>query len=251
MSSHLDAPFTRITNEILEEIAKRKFNGTQYGIIISILRNTYGFQRKSHGMSLTFIAEATDTKKAQVKRELDKLIEMKVIKVYAEGTYTTSREIGFNKNFSEWQIEDSTLNRVHPKKSIVPESEYGEYPNQSTGGVPGLGYQERKSFKENLKEITTGENNDFEKVNKEYGRIHQCMGLKPSDWPTVTELLSKGVQADLIINVMEEKHAKKVEDGGKVHSFSFYTNAIKEKHKGKGAKSSRMSIFDELERELG
>lgn len=136
MSSHLDAPFTRITNEILEEIAKRKFNGTQYGIIISILRNTYGFQRKSHGMSLTFIAEATDTKKAQVKRELDKLIEMKVIKVYAEGTYTTSREIGFNKNFSEWQIEDSTLNRVHPKKSIVPESEYGEYPNQSTGEYP-------------------------------------------------------------------------------------------------------------------
>src|SRR5690606_17041439 len=103
MSSQLDEPYTRITNEILEEIAKRPFNGTQYAIIITVLRNTYGYQRKCHGLSLTFIADATNTNRNQVKRELDKLIDMKVIKVYSESSYTSSREIGFNKYFSEWQ----------------------------------------------------------------------------------------------------------------------------------------------------
>jgi phage replication O-like protein O len=154
--SHLDEPYTRITNEILEEIAKRPFNGTQYRIIICVLRNTYGFQRKSHELSLSFISEAIGSTRNQVKKELDKLIDMKVIKVYAEGSYTTSRHIGFNKYFSEWQLEGCTAIRVQsPKKSTVPKMEDGVDCNQSTVGVLQLQSQERKVFKESLKEISS------------------------------------------------------------------------------------------------
>ena len=51
--------FTRIANEILEHIAKAKLNGTQYAIILTIWRYTYGFQRISHEMSLGFMANLT------------------------------------------------------------------------------------------------------------------------------------------------------------------------------------------------
>lgn len=206
MSERLDEPYTRITNEILVEIAKSKFNGTQYGIIICILRNTYGFQRKSHRLSLSFISEATRTKKNQVKRELDKLIEMKVVKVYDEGNYNTSRDIGFNKYFSEWQIGESTLIRVHPKKSTVPEIEYSEYPNPSTGGVPYLEYQERKVFKESIKEIstTTADDESYMTLMDAYFKTFGQISMTPLISTYVMDIKSKGYNDAFIIELLLE-----------------------------------------------
>ncbi|WP_348624254.1 replication protein [Paenibacillus peoriae] len=249
MAAQLENGYTLIAHELLEALYKTRINGSQANIIMFIFRFTYGFHRKSHELGNAFISEGTGIRKDQVKREINKLIDMKIVKVFEESTHVKARVIGINTNTAEWDYNKKSTQGA--KKTPGDEIEPTVGANQSPPPGGYLPPQDIYSFKDNLKDITTDENNDFEKVNKEYGRIHQCMGLKPSDWPTVTELLSKGVQAELIINVMEEKHGKKVEEGGKVHSFSFYTNAIKEKHKGIGVKNSRMSIFDELERELG
>ncbi|MNC60636.1 hypothetical protein D3C75_1105310 [compost metagenome] len=67
----------------------------------------------------------------------------------------------------------------------------------------------------------------------------------PKDWPEVTSLLKQKIPADLIISTMEDLHAKKVADGGKVSAFSFYTAAIKERAREK--KTSRMALFEKYE----
>ena len=54
-------------------------NGTQFRIVLAIWRYTYGFNRKSHNISLAFLADVTNTNKQQVGRELKKLIDMRVI----------------------------------------------------------------------------------------------------------------------------------------------------------------------------
>jgi phage replication O-like protein O len=197
--SHLDEPYTRITNEILEEIAKRPFNGTQYRIIICVLRNTYGFQRKSHELSLSFISEAIGSTRNQVKKELDKLIDMKVIKVYAEGSYTTSRHIGFNKYFSEWQLEGCTAIRVQsPQKSTVPQMEDGVDCKQSTGGVLQLQSQERKVFKESLKEISSSTDVDEKLVMDAFTKIFGPL-VMPSVFREYVKDLRKAGQSDQMI----------------------------------------------------
>lgn len=101
----LEDGYTRIANEILEVVSKVKLNGTQYKILMVIWRYTYGFNRKDSEFSLNFLSEATNSNKQQVKRELDKLIEHKVITVVKEAGFNTSRRLSFNKKYSEWNIE--------------------------------------------------------------------------------------------------------------------------------------------------
>jgi phage replication O-like protein O len=145
--------FTRVANELLEVVAYQKFNGTQSRIILTLWRYTYGFSRKEHDLSLTFISRATGIHKQQVKKEMDKLIEKKVILVTEESTYNTSRKIQFNKDYSQWK--DLQL----PEELTVSENAYTTVsestdPTVSQNAyttVSEFAYQERKN-KESIKE---------------------------------------------------------------------------------------------------
>ncbi|TCO79108.1 replication protein [Marinisporobacter balticus] len=94
--------YTKIAHEILEQIAQVKLNGTQFRIIMVVWRYTYGFNRKDHGLSETFISKATEIHKKQVQRELKSLIEMNLIHVVEEATFSSPRTIEFNKDYESW-----------------------------------------------------------------------------------------------------------------------------------------------------
>lgn len=121
--------FTKIENDILEDLAKRRFNGTQYRILLTVLRYTAGFQRDNHQMSLKFIAEATGIDKSRVKKDLNKLIEEKVIKVVQEASFNSTRIIALNENLSEWQTAYSVP--IRPQGANSPTGNEMDY---STGG---------------------------------------------------------------------------------------------------------------------
>lgn len=113
----LENGYTRIANEILEQIHKAKLNGTQRNIIDIVWRYTYGFQRKEHDLSVSFIANAIQGNYRVIQRELNRLIEMNIIIVKAEATFKTSRVIAFNKNVNSWAISNLTTNQSpHDKK---------------------------------------------------------------------------------------------------------------------------------------
>lgn len=137
--------FTRVANELLEVVMVQKFNGTQFKIIMAIWRYTYGFSRKSHEFSLTFLSNATGVHKQRVKSDLDKLIENKIINVVSESTFTKSRELSFNKNYDEWIGLQST------KKNTVSESADSTVSESDYTTVSESADQER-NIKENNKE---------------------------------------------------------------------------------------------------
>ncbi|WP_145333306.1 hypothetical protein [Paenibacillus xylanexedens] len=92
---------------------------------------------------------------------------------------------------------------------------------------------------------TTTTADELEKIEKAYSQIHGCFGLKPKDWPLVSKLVDQGITSDLIIEVMTERYKKKIEEGGKVNGFSFYTNAIQERH-AQGKSTDRLSFLDDM-----
>lgn len=94
--------YTRIAHRILEEVAKRRFNGTQLRIIMIVWRYTYGFGRKSHALSVSFLAEAIQGDERTVKSELKKLMDCKILKVAEPFHGNNSRKLSFNKYFSQW-----------------------------------------------------------------------------------------------------------------------------------------------------
>ncbi|NMA65089.1 MAG: replication protein [Clostridiaceae bacterium] len=148
----LEDGFTRIANEILERISKITLNGTQFRILMVVWRYTYGFNRKEHDLSQNFIAEASGLSERQVRRELKRLIEMKIIHVVKEATFTTARVLAFNKYFDKWQVTSQTTgDEIDPST----EDESDHTPGDEIDHTPpdGLDPQERQ-YKDNIIDST-------------------------------------------------------------------------------------------------
>lgn len=100
--------YTSIAHELLEQVARHRFNGIQRSIIDIIWRYTYGFKRKEHQLSTTFIAEAIEADLKGVKVELSRLIEWKVVLVTREGHGARPRTLSFNKNYDDWIVGENS-----------------------------------------------------------------------------------------------------------------------------------------------
>jgi phage replication O-like protein O len=159
--------FTPIANEILENMAKIKLSPTQYRILFVVWRYTYGFNRKEHELSLSFLSTATGCDKRQLQRELKGLEERKVIiQSIKTGAY---RKIKFNKHHKQW-VGEIAIGETSIGETSIGEIDNGESVNTAIGetvntSIGETDNQERKT-KDNIKESAFLDL--FETVWKEY-----------------------------------------------------------------------------------
>lgn len=99
MTVQLENGYTRIANKILEDIAKAKLTATQYELLYIIWRYTYGFSRKEHNLSISFLSNAIDRDRRQIQRALRDLENRNIIR---QITGHNKRLIAFNKNSMDW-----------------------------------------------------------------------------------------------------------------------------------------------------
>ncbi|MCV9884724.1 replication protein [Metabacillus halosaccharovorans] len=111
--------YTRIANEILENIAKTDLNGTQLRIVMVIWRYTYGFRRKEYEMSLAFLSETINRSRSHVDKELASLIDRNIISVVGVGK-RRGRVLSFNKNYDEWDDKSQPKQPEPPKEPKKP-----------------------------------------------------------------------------------------------------------------------------------
>lgn len=95
------------------------FNGTQFRILMAVWRYTYGFRRKEHEMSISFLANTINTSRSLVGKELSKLIERNILLVSDTGKRNT-RVISFNKNYEEWLTPRPNKQKPTKPKSKQP-----------------------------------------------------------------------------------------------------------------------------------
>jgi len=105
----LEHGYTKIANELLEVLARTPLNGTQWRILLAVFRYTYGFNRKEAELSEGYIAKVTGIHRKQISRELNVLIEKKLLLVKREATFNSSRVLAFNKNYDSWVVSTKTL----------------------------------------------------------------------------------------------------------------------------------------------
>lgn len=143
--------FTPIANEIMEAVAKLNLTPTGYKILFVIWRQTYGFNRIQYGLSDSFIAKATDAHPKLINREVNRLIERRILTLYKSGTYTKPRQIGFNKDYDSW------INDYQPNKGYQLNSGYQSNSrkgtNQMVDRVPTKQLPKERQYKENNKDI--------------------------------------------------------------------------------------------------
>jgi len=92
--------YTAIANEIMDALCRTRIPGEARQVLDTILRKTYGYNKKEDWISLSQFHQATGLKKPSIIRALKKLISMKIIIKKDNGEIVLYR---FNKNFDEWK----------------------------------------------------------------------------------------------------------------------------------------------------
>lgn len=158
--------YTAVANEILDHLYKQPLNGTELKVIMCILRYTFGFQRKSHKLSATFIAKWGNCDPRTVKRALKKLQQDRVIIYINSEQRGVTAELMFNKDYEQWCTGGQNV--------TSGENDTG---GQNVTGVVGkmtpelVGKMTPKKIKKENKNIKTKYYDDFfEKVWKPYPR---------------------------------------------------------------------------------
>lgn len=113
--------YTKVANEILEHTAKASLNGTQLRILLIVWRYTYGFGRKSHELSISFLANAIAAHEKQVQRELSKLIRQGVL-IVTDTLKNKNKILAFGKNYEAWVVDETEaklLISCHPYNEAI------------------------------------------------------------------------------------------------------------------------------------
>jgi phage replication O-like protein O len=152
-SPQIENGHTRTANELIEALMITKLNGTQFRIVLTVIRYTYGFQRKDKDLSLSYISNATQLNKMQIQRELKTLIELRVINVIEEANFNSTRIIAINKNYEEWTVYIKQQNEQLANPLTVSESASEQLANPLTPPVSESANQERKVLKKDLNKV--------------------------------------------------------------------------------------------------
>ncbi|MCM3739201.1 replication protein [Oceanobacillus luteolus] len=215
--------YTPIAHELLEEIPKYKFNGTQFKIIMVVWRYTYGFHRKSHDFSLSFLTDATGADKSTIKKQLTNLIDDKVLQVVEEASFNKPRKLAFNKNYPEWKIQRTTQgvkstegDKPHPHTGGQNTPSQGvETPTLQGGDSPPLQGAVcppkidiiKDTSKDNIKDITTKKSPEVvsENILNRYMELRGQYVFSPKDEMAAKEIALSGIPAKDAIQYLEEK----------------------------------------------
>lgn len=92
----MDEQFTRISNDILEALARTNLSPYETRFLMVLFRKTYGYQKKEDWIALSQIVEMTGMHKAHVSRAKAKLMARNIV------TQTGNR-IAFNKYHTQWR----------------------------------------------------------------------------------------------------------------------------------------------------
>ncbi|MDF7681886.1 replication protein [Enterobacteriaceae bacterium ESL0689] len=98
--AELDDGYTRIANELYEELIGANLTKNQAKVAHAVCRKTYGFNKKVDRISDSQIAQLTNLPRQKVNAAKNELLAMKVL--ISEGGL-----IGPNKNLNEWDIPDT------------------------------------------------------------------------------------------------------------------------------------------------
>jgi phage replication O-like protein O len=124
MQADLDNGYTRIANEILEALACLDLSGREFRVAITIMRKTYGFQKKLDWIAREQLAEITGISKENCSRIVGDLCDRKIILKEGNG-YT--KKLGINTKISEWFSVQENVNS-NTKQNV--ESDTTDLPKQ-------------------------------------------------------------------------------------------------------------------------
>lgn len=163
----LEDGFMRVANGIVDNICKLSLNGTEQKVIWCVIRYTYGFNRRSHCLSASFISQWANCDISSVKRALRHLQKMNIIVCINADKRGVTAELKFNKNYDQWKLTGGR-NDTSVKNDTGGKIATGLVAETPPELVAELPHKKRQIEKTNIK--TKYYDDFFEKVWKSYPR---------------------------------------------------------------------------------
>ncbi len=114
MSIQLENGFTKIANELIEQLARIRIPGVAMQVFWVMLRKIYGFNKKSDAIALSQISAGTGLTKIAVCKAVRKLTKLNLI---TKKGNSAAVEYAINKHFGTW--------KPLPKKVTLPKKVMG------------------------------------------------------------------------------------------------------------------------------
>lgn len=137
--------YLRLANELAEALMKAPLNGSQWRVVMGVIRESYGWDRKLAPLSLRRLAAMTGMDRRNVRREIATLVTAGVIVRQdqdGEGTM-----LGMGKDYESWKL-DRGRGLIHPLGST------GDRGRGRTGDQKGgVNSPPNKEKKERLKKV--------------------------------------------------------------------------------------------------
>ncbi len=93
---------TRIADPVLEALMKAKLTGTQWDLVMAIIRRTWGWEKTEDYISLTQFQKLTGRHRNLIARELTALQKRNIIKQTRKPTIDRAAKWKCNKNWEVW-----------------------------------------------------------------------------------------------------------------------------------------------------
>jgi phage replication O-like protein O len=97
----LENGHTRVANELLEAITVYPFTMAQLKVILAVIRNTYGWSRKTARLSYGRLSSMTVINKRHLKRVVEELVSDGILLKQKEGRLNV---LGINKRYTGWKL---------------------------------------------------------------------------------------------------------------------------------------------------
>lgn len=107
-----DDGYTRLANELLEELIGANLTRNQAKVAFAVCRKTYGFNKKTDRIADSQLSQLTKLPRQKVNKAKNELIDMKVL-------IKDGLAIGPNKNLSEWSIPECHRDSVTVTKKMT------------------------------------------------------------------------------------------------------------------------------------
>ena len=106
---------TEIANDVLEKLHSSHLSGSEFMVILFVIRKTWGWNKKEDQISISQVVTKTKLSRKAVCECLNKLVTKRLL-LRGKGKINTLR---FNKNYDEWVITKRTLGSYQKVTSQV------------------------------------------------------------------------------------------------------------------------------------
>lgn len=108
MALQLTNGYTRIVNEVLDQLVKRDLLGSELSLILFVIRKTWGYNKKEDIISLTQFEQGLNLSRPTVTKTIKNLVSRKIL---VKTTLLDKQKIAykFNKYWKEWLVNPPLL----------------------------------------------------------------------------------------------------------------------------------------------